>query len=343
MTDESLPIASDRSRRVLNLVGIGLLALLLLPMHLWALRAILYLPVWYPACVLLALGYVALIAAMLWKFRPLYRAFLLTLPGFAIVVAGWLSIRPDPHAIYPPETARVATATFSGDTVTIENIRNFDYVTEKEFTPQWETRTYDLTKLKGVDISFTYWGVKDIAHTMTSFDFGEGNYLALSIEQRRQVGRENGTLIDGFFKQFALTYIWGDERDLVRLRTNYRKGEELFLYRTTLTAQESRQLLVRMLERTNRLASHPEFYNTATDNCTNGILRHIDEARGTSVPFWKRPLRSGLFEKRGYDKAFDRQGMSFEELKAVSLVNERAAAADKAEDFSVRIRTHFKN
>jgi len=43
------------------------------------------------------------------------------------------------------------------------------------------------------------------------------------IEARKELNEDYST-IKGFFRQYELTYIVADERDVIRLRTNYRKN-----------------------------------------------------------------------------------------------------------------------
>jgi hypothetical protein len=86
--------------------------------------------------------------------------------------------------------------------------------------------------LSGADILITWWGSPWIAHPIVSFDFGDQGHVVMSIETRDVIG-QGYSAIRGFFHQYALTYIASDERDVIRLRTNYRKNEEVYLFRTT--------------------------------------------------------------------------------------------------------------
>ncbi len=53
---------------------------------------------------------------------------------------------------------------------------------------------------------------------MMIFGFEGGQYLCFSIETSKQKGQDYSA-ITGFFKQYELTYVVVDERDVVRLRT----------------------------------------------------------------------------------------------------------------------------
>ena len=125
----------------------------------------------------------------------------------------------------------------NGDLVTIHNIRNFDYRTETDFTPRYYTKTFDLREVDSVDVIASYWMGDAIAHIFLSFGFSGKDFIAISIETRRQRHQSYST-VAGFFKQYELFYVVADERDLIRLRTNYRKDppEDVYIYRTRAPA-----------------------------------------------------------------------------------------------------------
>ena len=68
------------------------------------------------------------------------------------------------------------------------------------------------------------------------------NPISISIEIRPTIG-ESYDPIAGLFKQYEIIYVPGDERDLARVRTNYR-NEEVFLYPITATPEQARSLFV---------------------------------------------------------------------------------------------------
>jgi hypothetical protein len=172
--------------------------------------------------------------------------------------------------------ATLAWADIRGDQVTIYNIRNNDYLTETELTVRHYDKTFDLSKLKGVDLFLVYWGSPKIAHTMVSFNFeGQGN-VCLSIEIHKEVGEDYST-IKGFLHQYEIIFVVDDERDLVRLRTNYRekgKGEDVYLYRLNVSPEIAGKVFLSYLEEVNRLKEQPQWYNALTDNCTTSIRQY---------------------------------------------------------------------
>jgi hypothetical protein len=255
-----------------------------------------------------------------------------------LLLAWWSTIRPRQDRDWAPEYARPPYAEVKGDLVTIHNIRNFDYRTETDFTPRYYSKTFDLRKLDAVDLSATYWMGDAIAHIMLSFGFGEEDFLAVSIETRRERS-ESYSSVAGFFKQYELFYVVADERDIIRLRTNYRKNppEDVYLYRIPVPPAYARRLFLDYIREINSLAERPEFYNTLTTNCTTSILRH-NRVNPGSVPLSWKILVSGYVPQYLYERGRLDGSLSFEELKRRSHINAAAQAADQASDFSQRIR-----
>jgi len=185
--------------------------------------------------------------------------------GFAIVALWWFSLKPSNNRAWRLDNARTSYAEINGEQVTIHDLRNCTYRTEDSYTCDWETRFYNLADLHGVDVFITWWGSPWIAHPIVSFDFGDDNHVAMSIETRNGVG-QGYSAIGGFFRQYTLAYIASDERDVIRLRTNYRKNEEVYLFRTRAKAPLARTIFLDYLERANSLHARPEWYNALTNN-----------------------------------------------------------------------------
>ena len=256
--------------------------------------------------------------------------------AFAILLAWWTSIEPSNQRDWRTEVAVLPYATRDGDLVTVHNIRNFDYRTEQDFVPHYYDRTFDLQKLDAVDLIAVYWMGDAIAHIMVSFGFA-GDQVAFSIETRTEKG-EAYSSIAGFFKRYELIYVVGDERDLIRVRTNYRRPEEqVYLYRTRASPENARRLFLEYVDKINQLKEHPEFYNTATTNCTTDVWSLVRALSG-QVPLDWRVLVSGYFPEYAYDQGSLDTDLPFAQLKSMSLINDKAHAADHDPDFSRRIR-----
>lgn len=284
----------------------------------------------------LAIGFaVVMLAAILTRNRSLGRG--LALGGFALVLVWWLSLKPSNTRNWLPDVAEMAWAEIDGDRVVVHNVRYCDYRTETDYTPRWETRTYDLSQLRGIDMFVTYWGSPYIAHPQMSFDFGNDTHLVISIETRKEAGEEYSTVL-GFFRQYELMYIPADERDVIRLRTNYRKGEEVYLYRTNSTPEQSRAILLNYLATINRLHKQPEWYNALTKNCTTDIRQQTLGTSASGTAAWDyRIIVNGLADEMMYERGTLAGGLPFDELKKRAHINDVARQASEAE-FSRRIR-----
>jgi len=313
------------------LVGIALAGL-----AAWCTMAIYYSNL--PAAWLRTLAAMVFVAGTLVVFlrvRPLWLARLVFLAGAAAVIVWFLLIPPSNDRDWQPDVAVLPFAEVNGDEVTIHNIRNCDYRTETDYTVRHYDKTFDLRKLKAVDFYVVYWGSPMIAHTMLSFGFDGGDYVCFSIETRKEKG-EAYSAIKGFFRQFELTYVSGDERDLVRLRTNFR-GEQVYLYRLIADLGVARSVLLDYLKEVNQLKQHPEWYNALTSNCTTNIRGHT-KPYAKNVRFDWRILLNGQIDKMAYERKTLDQTLPFSELKARSLINARAKAANDDPAFSRRIR-----
>lgn len=254
---------------------------------------------------------------------------------FGLVLAWWLTLKPPQQADWQADVSRTAWGDVSGDTVVLHNLRLCDYRAEFDYTCQWQTREVNLGDLRGVDLFLDYWGSPWIAHTILSFDFGNNNRVAYSIEARKKVGQQYSA-IRGFFRQFTLISIVSDERDVVRLRTNYRKDENLYLYHTTATRPFARELFLDYVGLTNDLHDHPKWYNAVTNNCTTEIFT-LESMR--SQPRSWAILFNGKADEMEYRLGhLATNGLSFEELKRQAYINPAAKAADQDPAFSERIR-----
>ena len=318
--------------------GRALLGLTILVLTLWAALALYFSPIasTLGAVVLAASGSIAAVSALR------RQGSWIPIAGFGAIFAvflfAWGSIRPSNDREWQPDVAQLAYATFDGDLVTVHNIRNFDYRTDVDYTPHYYDKTFDLRKLDEVDLISVYWMGDAIAHVMLSFGFGGQDYLTISIETRKEVGESYDT-IRGFFRQYELIYVVGDDRDLIRLRTNYRKDpiEDVYLYRTAASPENARRLFLDYLREINELKDHPAFYNTGTTNCTTNVYRHTKVNPGRHRFSWKI-LLSGYAAEYVYGNGMLDDSVPFAELKRLSHINPVAQAADTAEDFSLRIR-----
>jgi hypothetical protein len=311
----------------------ALAALILAPFVLWSALALWFDgPASRPLAAVLAVGLAALALGLLVALRSAARAFAAVALLVAAVAAWWLSIPPRNDRDWTPDVARPARSHREGSRVTIENVRNFDYRSETDF---WETRSWDLDRLRGVDLFLSYWGSPHIAHTIVSWEFEDAPPLAVSIETRKERG-ESYSAVRGFFRQYELYYVVADERDLVRLRTDIR-GEDVHVYRVRMPPDRARAVLIDYLETIDELADHPAWYNALLHNCTTSIRYHNMRVAGRNPWDW-RILANGHLDELMYERGTIDTSLPFPEARARGAISGRARALGNPPDYSARIR-----
>lgn len=288
-----------------------------------------------PVAATLAAAFALAALALLVMVKPRRRANNFFLVLFIVVLGWWFSLAPSNQRNWQPDVARLPAVVFQGNKVTIRNVRNFEYRSETDFTERWETRTYDLTRLRGLDLFVSYWGSPYIAHTFLSWDFDDGKHLVISIETRKEVG-ESYSAVRGFFRQYELYYVVGDERDIAGVRTHYR-NEDVYLYRLRMSRPRARALLLDYLTSINDLAARPEWYNALRHNCTTTILLHAGKVI-QGIPHDWRWLANGYLDELLYKERAINRDLPFEELKSRSYISPKARAVPLDGQFSGVIR-----
>ena len=271
---------------------------------------------------------------MAWWGRPLLALLLFSL-AFAGVLIWWQQIPPSNDRVWADDVARMTYGDVDGDRVTLHNVRNFDWHTRTDYEQRWETRTYDLSRLRTVDMVLSYWAGPAIAHMLMSFGFEGGEYVSYTVEIRRERD-ETFSEVGGFFKEFELSIIACDERDVVRVRTNVR-GEDAYLYRIRMPPEAMHKLFLAYVGEANSLLKQPRWYHTVTANCTTLVYHMMKRILG-HMPFDYRVLFTGyvagyVHEIGGLDPRY-----SLEELKRLGHLTEPARRADRSPTFSTDIR-----
>jgi Domain of unknown function (DUF4105) len=284
-----------------------------------------------------AIGLVTAILFALFFVSGQARKLLVVFGVFLIVLVWWrLALKPSNNRPWQQDVAETAWAEINGDDVTLHNVRNCEYRTETDYTPHWETRAVKLSQLAGLDLAITYWGSPYIAHPIVSFDFAEASPVSFSIETRKEVG-ENYSTIGGFYRQYELIYVCADERDVIRLRTNYRRNEDVYLYHFLAPSSQVRERFLEYLKTLNALHTKPRWYNALTTNCTTAI--RDQRPSNERMPWDWRILVNGKGDELLYERhLIATGGLSFPDLKQKSRINERARAAEQDPEFSRRIR-----
>jgi hypothetical protein len=350
-------------RGVLKALGIGLLALVLSLLLAWSVLAIYYsnLP-WQPVRAVVAGLYGIAVLGAFARFERRGRTIQWFLVATAGVFAWWLAIKPSQLRDWAPEVSLLPKATFEGDNVTIQNLRDFAYRSEQDFTAHYEQRTYNLATLESMDLVLSYWGGnRDIAHVILSFGFAGGEHVAVSVETRPEKG-EGYSVLGSLFKQFEVIYILAEERDVVQLRTNFRK-ERVYLYPTRLPAEAVRLMFRQLLEEANQLVEQPRFYHALEHNCTTawvaiaeeagqrkiaeeaGGRKIAEEAGGRNVKFDLRLLLNGYFDQLMYERGKlvgdETQGLPYEDMRSLHYISDVAQQHQGDPNFSAKVRAQL--
>lgn len=264
--------------------------------------------------------------------------------SFAVLFCGlltwWGSFHPSHDRDWIPELARLPMIKQEGETLTVSNLRHFRWRTEQDYDQHWETRSYNLAALSGVDVFLSYWSGEAIAHLLVSFTFSDSVPLTFSIEVRREQGEEWSALA-GFFRSYEMAYVAADERDVVGLRTHPRK-EDTRLFRIAASPSQARDLLLAYTADINRLALKPRWYNTFTTNCTTVVfhlVRKVAPGWTFSAPLDPRVLLSGFLPGYLQQIGAVRQDIPLAELVRLGRISERARTLSLDDpDFSAKIR-----
>ncbi len=245
----------------------------------------------------------------------------------------------------PPQTDRdwnldqaiLPDISVAGDQVTIKNIRNFEYRTTTDYTPRYYDRTFRISDIESVWFMVEpFSGNSGAAHTLLSFGLSDGTYVAISVEIRKEKG-EKFSALKGLVRQYELMYVIADERDVIKLRSNYRK-DQVYLYPIRTDKAKIQSLFLSMLERAQKLQREPEYYNTLTSTCTTNIVSHINELVPGRIPLDLRVLFPAHSDTLAYELGLIDTDLSFEDARAHFNINARAEKYADSPEFSKMIR-----
>lgn len=279
---------------------------------------------------------VAALGAAGWRCRTAAgrRLAFIVIPVLGLAAVYWLT-PPRNDRAWQSDESRMPSTEIAGDVATIHNFRNFDWTSKTTAHERWETRTVRLSNLRGVDFIMVRWpGFEHICHTMLSFDFGPEGFICASVDARLEEG-ESYSPVAGAFRAYEILYVLGDERDIVRLRTNFRK-DDVYMFRLKATPGRARELFTGYLNRANELRERPAWYNSLTTNCTTTI-RHHAELLNLENPWSWEVLANGHLDSLFYKRGRLAGNLPLAELRARSAVSAAAQTAPLA-DFSTVIR-----
>lgn len=271
---------------------------------------------------------------LVWRLRGARRW--LAMVGIWLIPFAWFWFAPATNdADWEPPSRIAPVIDVDGDRFTVRKVRNFHWRSDDDYDERWDERTYDLSQLRTMDLFLSYWGPTLICHTFVSFGFEDGRQLVVSVEVRRKKGQTYGT-VPSLFREYELIYLFADELDVAYVRTNVRK-ETLHLFRIQAPEAGIRGLLVEYIQRANRMAAHPEWYNAVTNSCGVNIIQNA-WAEGSKRPVTWRLLFNGQWPRYAYETGGLDRSQPFEVLFKQSEINAAAERVGYSPEFSRAIR-----
>ena len=267
---------------------------------------------------------------------------LISLIGIVLIwlISRHLSLRPSNDRSWVNDNENLATADFHGDEVTIRNVRDFEWQSNRDFDERWIDVKINLNEVSKIWFVLEYFDParRQMAHTIMSFEMMDGTRISCSIEVRREKG-ERFHPIRGLFRQYELIYVWATERDVIGVRTRCRKRSVTHLFEAVVLGPgNERRMLESYLNRTNKLSRSPEWYNSITNTCTTNIVRHVNEVYPGRVPRAVAVLLPGLSPKLLQKNNLVKIKGTIEETLRNSIIDERAKSWDGLVDFGDWIR-----
>jgi hypothetical protein len=249
-----------------------------------------------------------------------------------------IAVRPSNQRDWSTDQAVLPFAEFDGPMVRVHNIRNFRYRSVSDFTPAYYDKSFDLRKLEKVWFVVEPFGKwRGPAHTFVTFGFGNDDYLAISVEIRKEKG-ESFSPLKGLLRRYEVMYVAGDERDLIALRAKYR-GDQVYLYPIRTTPERMRRMLTGMLSRMNKLRAEPEFYNTLTNTCTTNLVRHVNTITPGRIPLRLGVLLPGYSDELALELGLIDTNLPLEAARRKFDITPVATRYAEEADFSSKIRT----
>ena len=251
-----------------------------------------------------------------------------------------LGLRPSNDRSWVNDNERLTTAEFDDGKVTIRNVRDFEWRSNRDFDKRWVDMEINLDDVSKIWFVLEYFDPsrRQMAHTIMSFEMRDGTRIACSIEVRRERG-ERYHPVKGLFRQYELIYVWATERDVIGVRTRCRKRSVTHLFEAVVLGPgNERRMLESYLKRTNKLSQSPEWYNTITNTCTTNIVRHVNEVYPGRVPRAVAVLLPGLSPKLLQRNNLVKIEGTIEETLRNSIIDERAKSWDGVTDFGDCIR-----
>ena len=287
---------------------------------------------WLLALVWLALG------ALSFRRLPEPGRWIVPIVMFAVALVGLFLVRPSHERDWSDDQARTAWAQVDGSVVTFHNIRDFRYRSQERWEPDWRDGVYDVAELQQAYFVVEHFSESQaVAHTLVSFRFSGDRFLAFSVEIRKEKG-ESFSPLRGLFRQFELTYVVADERDVLQLRTHHRDSR---VHIHPIKARPDRLVayFMDLVRRVNELHSQPAFYNTLTSSCTTNLASHLETVTDRRLMWDYRVYLPGYSSALAWETDLLDSDLSLQQTLERDLVNaEQIGRAGDREDYSLLIR-----
>jgi len=253
---------------------------------------------------------------------------------FGLVIFGiWLFSQKASHdRMWEVGQERLAHFVFDGDNFKVENYRNFDWRKDENGKAQltlngcsvddelakkgicYEERSYKLSDIETVNVIISHFDdYEGMAHIFISFVIKEGENIVMSMETRRELGEDFSPWL-GMLRQFEIVYVVGSESDIIGLRTRVR-GERVYVYPTIATPEKAQQLFLTLAKEINSIYDEPKMYHTLTSNCTNEIIKRVEEISTLDFPLTWKTIFPGFFDEILYEMKVIPSDKPFEEIK----------------------------
>ena len=271
--------------------------------------------------------------------RAASAALVLAVIVSALVLALIPRVRTPRHdRAWAADMDRLPRVRRSGSQVSIENVRHARYRTVDDFDVRWEPRTVSLDQLESAWVMVEpFREHPSLGHTLLSFGFADGSYLAFSAEARKEPGEAYG-VVAGMLGAFELMDVVADERDVFGLRANVRR-DDVYVYPLRLERAELRRVFEAALDRLRQREGRPAFYHSLSSNCTTNLVELLRAGRSDVLPGWHWSYwLPASFDRLLVERGLVQGATSVEEARTRYLINGRAAGADAYPDFSRRIR-----
>ncbi len=324
-------------KRIYNFIIVGLYIPVTL---LWSLLFIYFT---FPSQIQLVslITYIVIVLVSLLFVKSSKKALLIFTVINLILVIYFANISATNDKNWDEEVARLPFVERSEDLLLVKNFRHFTYGSEA-IQQIYEEKVFDLNKLQGTDFVISYWdGYRAISHTFVIFRFSDNQNFAISLEIRKEKG-ETGHPLRGMFKNYELCYVFGDEKDLLRLRTKVHK-EQTFLYPMNLTVEHSKLFLLDIIKTANSLHDDPQFYHSIVRNCTTGMVEHLNTIDDFEIPLVRKLILNGISDYYAYQLNGIPTDLPFDVLKSSCYVSKIVNRLPLDENFSQRLREEIND